>query len=343
MKINGFDELIKYLDEDTNAEKNIIRSNYSLSSNIGEYDNGSKIIINEDKEGINTSFPNEELIESKFVIKRKLRYCNISEHRHEYIEIVYVLKGEFVQSIEGQKYKMKKGDFCIFDKNTKHSSEAISKNDIIINMLLTSKFFDGVFMHLLSDDNYISNFIVNTLYSMNTTQNFIKYHVKEETTLHMILQNLLIEYFSESTKSKAAINGYLLILFAELSRAITENNNEEFINESHKAIKEEVFNYLRENFADTNLKRMAEHFHFHPSYLSNLIKKEFGKNLKDLLMEIRMAEVCNLLENTNMTIETIINEIGYTNNSYFYKVFKKQYGCTPIDYRNRILNNYKSG
>lgn len=336
MKINNFDELIKYLDEDTSEEKNILKNNYRLASNIGKYGNGSAIIINQDKEGINTSFPNEELTEAKFAIKRKMRYCTINEHRHEYIEIVYVLKGEFIQSIEGQKYKMEKGDFCIFDKNTRHASEAINKNHIVINMLLTPKFFDGVFMHLLSDDNYISNFIVNTLYAMNSSQNFIKYHVKEGTTLHMLLEKLLIEYFSESTRSKAAINGYLLILFAELSRALTQSN-EDLINESNKVIKEEVFNYLRENFKDIKLKSMAEYFHFHPSYLSNLIKKEFGKNLKDLLMEIRMAEACNLLENTNMTIETIINEIGYTNNSYFYKVFKKQYGCTPIDYKNRII------
>lgn len=336
MKINNFDQLMKYLDEDTNTEKNIIKNNYKFNFDIDGYDNGSKIIINQDKEGVYTSFPNAELTETKFAMKRKMRYCTINEHRHEYIEIVYVLKGEFVQSIQGQKYKMGKGDFCIFDKNTRHASEAIDKNHIIINMLLTPKFFDGVFMHLLSDDNYISNFIVNTLYAMKSSQNFIKYHVKEGTTLHIILEKLLIEYFSESTRSKAAINGYLLILFVELSRALTESN-EDLINESQKAIKEEVLNYLRENFKKINLKSMAEYFHFHPSYLSNLIKKEFGKNLKDLLMEVRMAEACKLLENTNMTIETIINEIGYTNNSYFYKVFKKHFGCTPIDYRNRII------
>ncbi|WP_459481053.1 AraC family transcriptional regulator [Clostridium saccharoperbutylacetonicum] len=332
MKISNFEELIRYLDEDTAEEKEILSSN---SLGIRKMDNGNSIIINQDTKGISTSFPNEELTRNRFAIRRKYRYCTINEHRHEYIEIVYVLKGEFEQSIEGEKYKMKKGDFCIFDKNTRHASEAINKNHIVINILLTPKFFDGVFMHLLSDDNYISNFIVNTLYTMNSTQNFIKFHIDEGTTLHMILQNLLIEYFSESTRSKAAINGYLLILFAELSRALIKIN-EAAVDESQKVIKEKVLNYIRKNYKDINLKTMANYFNFHPSYLSNLIKKEFGKNLKDLLMEVRMAEACNLLENTNVTIEAIINEIGYVNNSYFYKIFKKQYGCTPIEYRNNI-------
>jgi YesN/AraC family two-component response regulator len=332
MKISNFEELIRYLDEDTAEEKEILSNN---SIGIRKMDNGNSIIINQDIKGISTSFPNEELTRNRFAIRRKYRYCTINEHRHEYIEIVYVLKGEFEQSIEGEKYKMKKGDFCIFDRNTRHASEAINKNHIVINILLTPKFFDGVFMHLLSDDNYISNFIVNTLYAMNSTQNFIKFHIHEGTTIHMILQNLLIEYFSESTRSKAAINGYLLILFAELSRALIQIN-EAAVDESQKVIKEKVLNYIRKNYKDINLKTMAKYFNFHPSYLSNLIKKEFGKNLKDLLMEVRMAEACNLLENTNVTIEAIINEIGYVNNSYFYKIFKKQYGCTPIEYRNNI-------
>lgn len=335
MKINNFDELIKYLDEDTNLEKNILNSNHMSNNIVYKYDNGSKIIINRDKEGIITSFPNEELTEAKFLIRRSLRYCTINEHRHEYIEMVYVLKGEFVQCIEGQNYKVNEGDFFIFDKNSRHALEVLNKNNIVLNMLLTPEFFDGVFMHLLSDDNYISNFIVNALYSMKHTQNFIKYHVAEGTTLHMILQNLLIEYFSESKRSKAAINGYLLILFTEISRELIEINEEE-VYESQKLVKERVLNYIRKNYKNTNLKTMAKYFNFHPSYLSNLIKKEFGKNLKELLMEVRMAEACNLLENTNVTIESIINEIGYVNNSYFYKVFKKHNGCTPIEYRNNV-------
>lgn len=338
MKISNFDELLRVLDEDTKEEKEILSSNNMGMRKINGYFNESSIIINDDDKGINTSFPNEELSMNKFVIRRKLRYCTINEHRHEYIEIIYVLKGEFEQSIEGKKYKMKKGDFCIFDKNTRHSCEAINENNIVINILITPKFFDGVFMHLLCDDNYISNFIVNTLYSMNSTQNFIKFHIEEGTTLQMILHNLLIEYFSENTRSIAAINGYLLILFTELSRALIQINKKS-IDESQKFIKEQVLNYIRKNYKDINLKTMAKFFNFHPSYLSNLIKKEFGKNLKDLIMEVRMAEACNLLENTNITIEAIINEIGYVNNSYFYKIFKKEYGCTPIEYRNNIKEN----
>jgi YesN/AraC family two-component response regulator len=293
-----------------------------------------KRILTEDEKGVYTSFPNQELKENKFAIRRKLRYGVVKEHRHAYIEIDYVLSGSFNQSIDGQIFEMTKGDLYIYDKTVRHAHDTLNKKHIAVNILLTQEFFDGVFMQLLSDNNPVFNFIVNALYAMNETKKFIRYHVPEESTLQLVLQNLLIEYFSEAKGSPVAINGYLLIFFAELSRELIQTNK--VVNEkSRSAIKDEVLKYIRNNFKDITLKGMAENFHFHPSYLSNLIKKELGKNLKDLLLDIKMNEACHLLKNTNMSIEHLINELGYKNTSYFYKTFKKQYNCTPMDYRNK--------
>ncbi|QOG29390.1 AraC family transcriptional regulator [Enterococcus casseliflavus] len=339
MRINSYNELITYLENIISEEKYNLNNDEEFTLIKEDYHNinypdikRNSFIMKRDQKGIYTSFPNDEVIKDKFTIRVKRRDVYIPKHRHEYIEIVYVLEGQVIQNINGQQIKMEKGDICILDKNVQHNSEALKKNDVVINMLLTADFFDGVFMNLLSDNNHISNFIVNSLYSMNATQKYITYHVGEKNILNIIIERLLIEYFSEETRSMSAINGYLLIFFTELSRGLTEIK-EDAINMFLKPLKNELRKYIKENFKNCNLKDMAEHFHFHPNYLSNLIKREFGKNLKDILMEFRMAEATNLLKNTDMTIENILNEIGYTNNSYFYKIFKKKYGCTPVDYR----------
>lgn len=342
MGISSYNELIAYLENITRTESRILDSEEKFHSIKEEYhtvnypDIKNKIIImKKDKEGIFTSFPNEEVIKDKFTIRVKRRNIHFPKHRHQYIEIVYVLEGRVIQNINDQKLEMGKGDICILDKNVQHNSEPLNESDVVINMLLTPEFFDCVFMNLLSDDNHISNFIVNSLYSMNTTQKFITYHVEEKTTLHVILESLLKEYFSEKTRSFVAINGYLLIFFTELSRGLTENK-EEAIDKFLKSLKNELLLYIKDNFKNCDLKTMSKHFHFHPNYLSNLIKKEFGKNLKDILTELRMAEASHLLEKSDRTIESIMEQVGYTNQSYFYKVFKKQYGCTPLNYRKGI-------
>ena len=46
----------------------------------------------------------------------------------------------------------------------------------------------------------------------------------------------------------------------------------------------------------------------------------------------------NFLKNPDISINKIIDSVGYSNSTHFYKIFKKSYGVTPIDYRNNNVN-----
>ncbi|WP_226670679.1 AraC family transcriptional regulator [Metabacillus litoralis] len=338
MRLKSYDELFERINTRTDIEEDLLQTldrfptdkNQILEILKKKYN--EKIIMKKDENGIVTSFPNNEVRKNKFVIKRKQKYIPILEHKHEYIEIVYVLQGSFIQEIKGRQIQMNEGDLCILDRNVVHSSLPLGESDVVINIILTPEFFDGIFMYLLSDDNNISNFVINSLYSKSKSQNFLKHHVKEGTMIQKTLENLLLEYYSTELRSSTAINGYFLILFTELSRETTDRTKEHINDEQHK-VKEKILKFIRDRYKDINLNEMADYFHFHPSYLSSLIKKEFGKNLKDLLLEVRMTEASKLLKNTDMTIENIVHEVGYTNYSHFYKVFKKTYGVTPNQYK----------
>jgi AraC-like DNA-binding protein/mannose-6-phosphate isomerase-like protein (cupin superfamily) len=349
MRVKGYKNLLEIINKRTGREEYFFQNPdmvpkyakqqpFFVEDKLG--DKEWKIIMDNDGEGIITSYPNNEVKTNKFAIRRKTRYIPILKHKHEYIEIVYVLEGSFIQEINGRQIEMNKGDLCILDKNVEHSSLPLSESDVVVNIILTPEFFDGIFMHLLSYDNYISNYIVNSLYAKSKSQNFLIHHVKDDSVIKILLENLLLEYYSTEIKSSAAINGYLLILFTELSREINDSTGD-FIKDEQHQVKEKILPYIRNRYKDTNLNEMADYFHFHPSYLSSLIKKEFGKNLKDLLTDVRMAEASKLLKNTDMTIENIVYEVGYTNFSYFYKVFKKTYGMTPNQYKTNLIKNSK--
>ena len=344
MRLKGYQNLLEIINKRTEIEKYLKQNPDMVSKNSKQQphfienklgDTNSKIIMDKDVEGIITSYPNNEVKTNKFAIRRKTKYIPILKHKHEYIEIVYVLEGSFIQEINGREIEMNKGDLCILDKNVVHSSLPLRDSDVVINIILTPEFFDGIFMHLLSDDNYISNFIINSLYSKSKAQNFLIHQIKDDSVIKIILENLLLEYYSTEIKSSAAINGYLLILFTELSREIAYSTGELVKDEQHR-VKERILTYIRNRYKDTNLNEMAEYFHFHPSYLSSLVKKEFGKNIKDLLTDVRMLEASKLLKSTDMTIENIVLEVGYTNHSYFYKIFKKTYGMTPNQYKIKL-------
>lgn len=70
-----------------------------------------------------------------------------------------------------------------------------------------------------------------------------------------------------------------------------------------------------------------------PDYLSKKFKKETGQSLSDYITEIKIIEAKRLLMNTDKSIGIIAADLGYTNFSYFSKMFKEQTGMTPNKYR----------
>lgn len=342
MQFNNYSELLNELSKDSGMDKNMkIKTNKSweiMDSSSGESKVGR--ILKENEEGILISYPNEELVDKQFIIRRKSRYVSQSVfHKHSYIELTYVLKGEFIQNINGNLLKMKQGDLMILDKNTIHSISYLDENVIAVNFLFTEQFFDGIFLSLFSNSDSISKFILNTLYSKSKNKNFLVFHIEEASFLESLFQKLLLEYYDKQKNSSAAIHGYLLIIFTELSRLLSNGNHiiDEINNEEQK-VKEEILRYIKKNFKNLTLDSIAEHFYFHPVYMSSFIKKSFGKNLQDIQIEMRLEHAKKLLENTDNSIEQIIIETGYNNKSHFYKLFKKKNGVTPNQYRKKFAS-----
>lgn len=95
----------------------------------------------------------------------------------------------------------------------------------------------------------------------------------------------------------------------------------------------EIIQYSRENYSTVTLPELAEHFNRSESYLSRYIKRQTGYSLVRLLKEYRMKQAGILLHSTRFSVEDIMMEVGYTDISYFYKVFREYYGMTPKHYR----------
>ncbi|WP_201007865.1 response regulator transcription factor [Paenibacillus glycanilyticus] len=104
--------------------------------------------------------------------------------------------------------------------------------------------------------------------------------------------------------------------------------------ESNSVVQKSV-QYMKENVEeDISREDVAAHVGLNPAYLSRLFKKETGQNLIDYLIETKMARARQLLDTTGMTVSAIAQQVGYSNFSHFTKMFKKQYGVNPQEYRN---------
>lgn len=90
---------------------------------------------------------------------------------------------------------------------------------------------------------------------------------------------------------------------------------------------------------DISLKLIADQFNIHPVYLGRLFKEETGQLFNDYLTSLRLKKARYLLACTDKKIKDICEEIGITQQSYFNRLFKKQYSVTPTDYRRTIAEN----
>lgn len=71
-----------------------------------------------------------------------------------------------------------------------------------------------------------------------------------------------------------------------------------------------------------------------PAYfISRLMKKYSPYTFTAYLQRKRLIHAVHLLTATSMPVEEIIARVGYDNSSYFHRLFKKEYGTTPRQYR----------
>ncbi|OXS57563.1 hypothetical protein B1A99_16000 [Cohnella sp. CIP 111063] len=103
-------------------------------------------------------------------------------------------------------------------------------------------------------------------------------------------------------------------------------------------LSQQIRHYIDRHYAQQlTLEEVADRFFLHPVYLSVMFKEKTGETFQDYLRRIRMERAKHLLLTTKYRIDRISVMIGYENTKYFYKVFKKETGFTPADFRQRQL------
>ncbi|WP_064091850.1 response regulator transcription factor [Rossellomorea aquimaris] len=100
---------------------------------------------------------------------------------------------------------------------------------------------------------------------------------------------------------------------------------------------QQIEEYLQEHYQeDINLQNIADRFFLSREYISRKFKQEYHATITDYLTNIRMEQAKKLLENPYLKIYEIAYGVGYQNEKYFSKVFKKQVGLTPNEYKHSL-------
>lgn len=262
------------------------------------------------------------------------RYTDFPPHSHSFIEMVYVYSGSYEQRIHNTTIILHQGDMCLLNPNTVHSIEkAGKKDDIIINCLIRRKFFDPALLSRLAGNNLFSQFFIRFISHSKNYHDYIHFHSRNSSSLHQLMRMLLCEYYDQDKCSHEVINSYMIIIFSELLKIYETESPLPLLPEIHNSKISDIILYIQKHYLSATLVSVAEKFQFHPTHLSKLLKQQTGMRFLDIVHHTKLHQATILLKATDLPVSMIANEIGYENVSFFYRVFKKRFFCTPAEYR----------
>jgi AraC-like DNA-binding protein len=157
---------------------------------------------------------------------------------------------------------------------------------------------------------------------------------EQEATLMPILQRLNQEHKQAKLMRDVMLSRYLDILLIELTRISQPNEAEA----GFKG-KEQVLLQKLERLIDLHYKEhkpvafYAEQLHVTTKHLNDICKSSLNRTTKELIQYRILLEAQRLLVHAELTSSQIAAELGYFDNTYFFRFFKKHIGCTPEQFR----------
>ena len=284
----------------------------------------------------------EVLTDAKYIsahtdisIVKHPRYLGPFDHSHTFFEISYVLSGTCSQIIYGndseEHFVLHSGDVIILPPSISHSIQT-ADDSLVINILMRKNTFDSAFLQRIPDNNALSNFFTDILYS-KTYADYLIFRTEDNPLIRSSVYDILAEYYSEKTYMSDILNQLLGLLFLYLLREC--GNQIEISGEHDKETQliPAIIHYLEKHYSSATISELADHFGYSNSHLCRLYKNYTGVTLRETLIHIQMRHSGELLLKSDWSVETIAEKVGYQDVSSFIRRFHKHFGITPLQYR----------
>lgn len=238
---------------------------------------------------------------------RNWKHQYIETHFHDFFELEYIISGNGTCFIDGKKYDMLPG--MIFFMSPINTHKVFVENTEYINI------------------SFSENVCAPELLSRLTiSDSAIAFRLPEKDRTYM--QAVSLELAENLTDSAYA--GMLLdCILTKLVKHAAPNKAAKALTTSKKATLY-IINNFRKN---VTLEKVAAYVGLTPAYFSSLFKKETGCSFKEYTDRLRFENAKKLILLSDMTVQQICAESGFSCYENFIRRFKNRYGMTPTEYR----------
>ena len=257
---------------------------------------------------------------------------NIGAHFHDHFEILYVTNGTATIYIGKETFLAQKNDIFFSNMYQVHSAIVESGNTATIQAIVFHRdILDSINIHDYYI-RYISPFLSgekqfpsvlnsgNTLYKVTKDALDIILYENEVKSIgyEVFIKTEIERLFANFFRYKSSLE-------IQTARQISTNNRELLNN---------VVSYIEKHFASSiTLEEISKHVSMNKSYFCRLIKKLTGRSVTEFLNIYRIKQAEILLKKTSYPISLVSQKVGFTNHSYFNRIFKQCTGITPLKFR----------
>ncbi|AJY76987.1 response regulator transcription factor [Paenibacillus beijingensis] len=147
---------------------------------------------------------------------------------------------------------------------------------------------------------------------------------------------VLLEYYNQLVKAET-LDGLAETLESGIRECEDQQAFMEKVSSNQLAVNK-AMDFIRERYTqEITLQMVADHVHISKNYFSVLFKKQTSYNFIDYMIQLRVDRAKELLLDKTNKIYEIAERTGFNDVKYFSKLFKKITGCTPVEYRERSL------
>lgn len=238
-------------------------------------------------------------------------------HLHKELEVVHVIEGTSIAYADKNSYLLNPGDTFITFPNQVHYYETLKK---------------GLFLVFIFSPDIIYG-MSGELAKSKPDINFISGSNSELPEIFDKINNISGKY------ADMVLSGYLNVMMS----IILPRLNLKTVDKENNSAFNCLIDYCTRNFKeDINLDTVAEELHLSKYYISHLINHRLKQNFNEYINNLRIAEACNILKETDTKIADISENVGFGTIRSFNRAFKQIMGVSPAEYRNNIVALKKS-
>ncbi len=320
-------EIIDRLRPITHEERLLLKNAGAINTSI--YSNNNSSVIDARK----------LLEEGKLIdLRVHTRFAHFPKHSHNYVEMVYMVSGFTRHKVNGNEVILRQGELLLMNQHATQEIFPARENDIAVNIMILPEFFDTVLMMLGNENSMIRDFIIDCLKSTSGHIDYLHFQVADVLPVQNLIENLIYTLLEDIPNARQINQNTVGLLFLHLLQHTQELTigGDRFEDE----VMMNVFSLIEDNYKEGELSDLCTKLDTDLYTISRIIKRRTGRNFTDLLQEKRLKYAAFLLTTTELPVTDISADVGYNNFSYFYKIFKKEYGITPKEYRKQ--NSYSN-